>query len=787
MSDPDEKTRTLPVRPAGGEGSDVAALLPGQTVFEYRIDKMLGGGGFGITYLAQDINLQLPVAIKEYFPGDLAVRAADLSVSVRSSENKAQFQWGLERFLDEARALASFRHPNIVRVLRYFKENGTAYIVMEYESGDPLKRWLAKQPALDQQSLLKIIYPLMDGLEAVHKVNFLHRDIKPDNIYIRADGTPVLLDFGAARRVTGNQDMTNIVSPGFAPFEQYHSKGHQGPWTDVYSLGAVMYWMTTGHKPMESASRVREDSMPKAADTASAVVFGAPLLRAIDWAMTPNETQRPQDVAALRQALLSSDFLKTQTLRAAAVGGNTTVTTVAAQPPAPAMTMATVESKTSASTPVDNALLAYAANSQSIPLNSAENLRKNVLGTIMFLDLVSYSTYSVDQQVQIKALFNELITKAIGGVKESSRIMIDTGDGAAICFLGDPEEALQSALLLRDLLVHKYGRKLSLRVGLHLGPIRMVFDINNRVNVVGDGINVAQRIMDFSKPNQIVVSRAYYDVISRITDTAASLFDYLGPHMDKHLRSHEIYAVLDPNAAPPAPAERNMEFEHTASFAALASLTPEMAHDIENELAKAIGPLAKVLVKKALPRTVSAQGLRDLLAVSIPDATAREAFLKPRNASAPVHSAPHGASGTRTGSTGSTSSNLSRSVSMPASQMARGDASRLPTSLPTGQTGHSRPSTSSFPSSRSSVSSPSSHSSPSATSINVHTFSAEVQAQLERALSLYIGPLAKTLVRKEAGRQPAFSGLVQALAQHIDKADDRAKFVAAAKKLHAGH
>jgi serine/threonine protein kinase len=771
MSEPEEKTRTLPVRPAGSEGGDVAALLPGQTVFEYRIDKMLGGGGFGITYLAQDINLQLPVAIKEYFPGDLAVRAADLSVSVRSTENRAQFQWGLERFLDEARALASFKHPNIVRVLRYFKENGTAYIVMEYESGDPLKRWLAKQPALDQQSLLKIIYPLMDGLEAVHKVNFLHRDIKPDNIYIRADGTPVLLDFGAARRVTGNHDMTNIVSPGFAPFEQYHSKGHQGPWTDVYSLGAVMYWLTTGHKPMESASRVREDSMPKAADTASAVVFGAPLLRAIDWAMTPNETQRPQDVAALRQALLSSDFLKTQTLRAAAVGSNTTV---AAQPPA-AISTATVDAKMSVTTPVDNALLAYAANSQSIPLNSAENLRKNVLGTIMFLDLVSYSTYSVDQQVQIKALFNELITKAIGGVKESSRIMIDTGDGAAICFLGDPEEALQSALLLRDLLVHKYGRKLSLRVGLHLGPIRMVFDINNRVNVVGDGINVAQRIMDFSKPNQIVVSRAYYDVISRITDTAASLFDYLGPHMDKHLRSHEIYAVLDPNAAPPAPAERNMEFEHTASFAALASLTSEMVHEIESELAKAIGPLAKVLVKKALPRTVSAQGLRDLLAVSIPDATAREAFLKPRHSSATVHSAPHGASSPRSGITGSTesrSSNLSRPVSMPVSQMARGDASRLP-SLPTGQ---SRPSTS-FPSSPSS---------PSSTSINVHTFSAELQAQLERALSLHIGPLAKTLVRKEAGRQPAFSALVQALAEHIDKADDRAKFVAAAKKLQAG-
>lgn len=755
MTEPEDKTRTLPVRPAPTASGDMAALAPGQTVFEYRIEKMLGGGGFGITYLAQDVNLQLPVAIKEYFPGDLAVRAADLSVSVRSGENRGQFQWGLERFLDEARALASFRHPNIVRVLRYFKENGTAYIVMEYESGDPLKRWLAKQPALDQQGLLKIVYPLMDGLEAVHKVNFLHRDIKPDNIYIRADGTPVLLDFGAARRLTGNQDMTNIVSPGFAPFEQYHSKGHQGPWTDVYSLGAVMYWMTTGQKPMESASRVREDSMPKAADTASAVVFGAPLLRAIDWAMTPNETQRPQDIAALRQALLSSDFVKTQTLRAASVLAP--ATPPAAPPPAPPAP-APAETRT-VTAPPDSALLAYAANSQSIPLNSAENLRKNVLGTIMFLDLVSYSTYSVDQQVVVKSLFNELITKAIGGVKESSRIMIDTGDGAAICFLGDPEEALQSALLLRDLLAQKYGRKLSLRVGLHLGPIRMVFDINNRVNVVGDGINVAQRIMDFARPNQVVVSRAYYDVISRITDSAAGHFDYLGPHMDKHLRSHEIYAVLDPNAVPAAPAARNLEFEHTASFAALASLTPEIVHEIETELAKLIGPLARVLVKKSVPRTVSAQGLRDLLAVSIPDATAREAFVRPRNASAPVHSTTMGASGPRTGATGTGATSApSRVLSIPVSGL-RQDMSR-----PSGLSSPSGPSATS-------------------TSINVQYFSAELQAQLERMLSLYIGPLAKTLVRKESARHTTLGGLAKALALQIDRPDDRAKFLAAAQKL----
>lgn len=142
-----------------GRASDVAALEPGHTIYEYRIDKVLGGGGFGITYLAQDVNLQLPVAIKEYFPANVAVRAEGRTVRVRSEEGSERFNWGLDRFVDEARALASFRHPNIVRVLRYFKENGTAYIVMDYESGDPLKHWAARQRSLDQAALLQLVYP----------------------------------------------------------------------------------------------------------------------------------------------------------------------------------------------------------------------------------------------------------------------------------------------------------------------------------------------------------------------------------------------------------------------------------------------------------------------------------------------------------------------------------------------------------------------------------------------------------------------------------------------------
>ncbi len=585
---------------------DVAALEPGRSVLEYRIDKVLGGGGFGITYLAQDTNLQLPVAIKEFFPSSLVVRGANDVVLGRNEDADGQFQWGLERFVEEARTLASFRHPHIVRVLRYFKANGTAYIVMEYESGQPLPKWLSQNRDLDQAALLRIVYPLLDGLDAVHKLEFLHRDIKPDNIYIRADGSPVLLDFGAARRVTPDSDVTNIVSPGFAPFEQYHSRGNQGPWTDLYSLGAVMYWMTTGKKPMESASRVRDDAMPKASKLGSRAVFGEQLLQAIDWALTPDETLRPRNVKAFRTVLQQSEHVVTQVLSRAA--GNTT----------------TVPMPSGTST-----------------VNAEDALRKNVMGTIMFLDLVAYSTHSVDQQVAIKTLFNELINKAIGGVDPMSRILLDTGDGAAICFLGDPEEALRSALILRDLLVQKYGQKLSMRVGLHMGPVRMLMDINNRVNVVGDGINVAQRIMDFSSANQITVSRAYFDVISRISDGADRMFEYLGPRFDKHKRPHEIYALVDPHAvrtgaslppAPSAPAAPAGPLNGATATVPAAGVDAAQLQAIEAELTKAIGPLAQVLVRKAQGRYADAQALRELLAISIQDPVARDNFAKPKAA-----------------------------------------------------------------------------------------------------------------------------------------------------------
>lgn len=279
------------------------ALPRGYALNEYRIESTLGIGGFGVTYLATDANLNLKVAIKEYLPGDVAVRAEDHSVRSKSAEAAETFDWGRTRFLEESRTLASFHHPNIVRVMRFFEANQTAYMVMEFVAGEPLNEWIKTRRPLAEPTLVGLAAPLLDGLEVVHRGGYLHRDIKPENVYVRRDASPVLLDFGSARALSAGKDMTTIVSLGFAPFEQYHSRGGEGPWTDLYSLGAVLYWMLTGERPVEAPGRAFDDPMVPAAKAAEASRYSQQLLKAIDWALAPEKEKRPQSVAALRKAL----------------------------------------------------------------------------------------------------------------------------------------------------------------------------------------------------------------------------------------------------------------------------------------------------------------------------------------------------------------------------------------------------------------------------------------------------------------------------------------------------
>ena len=294
-----------PIHRAAVAQRNLVALPIGYTLHEFTIETVLGTGGFGITYLARDNNLQCQVAIKEYLPNDLAVRTGGQTVCARTESDTHGYRVGLDGFLAESRVLASFRHPNIVRVTRFFEANNTAYMVMDYERGEPLRDWIKQHGPVDEAQLLNMFLPLLEGLDVVHKARVLHRDIKPANIYVREeDGSLVLLDFGAARYAGGgdSRSLTSIVTPGYAPFEQYHTRGAQGPWSDLYALGGVLYWLVTGEKPLEAPSRVRSDTMPPAVSLSKGRYSGR-VLRAIDWALSPDEADRPKSVSQFKDVL----------------------------------------------------------------------------------------------------------------------------------------------------------------------------------------------------------------------------------------------------------------------------------------------------------------------------------------------------------------------------------------------------------------------------------------------------------------------------------------------------
>ena len=281
------------------------ALKPGHKIHWYEISDILGLGGFGITYLAHDLNLDHEVAIKEYFPVDLATRDESGNVQPVSPEHSERYHWGLSRFLDEARTIGQFKHPNIVRVRNVFEANNTAYMVMDYELGESLQEILSRRKTLNEEDIKSVILPIIDGMRHVHAAGFIHRDIKPANIFMRVDGDPVLLDFGSARKSLENADksLTSIFSRGYAPIEQYNtSDDSQGPWTDIYSLGATLYRAIAGVPPTDAIDRSAAISHTSNDTYVSAVEIGKDkysmsLLEAIDHALKFKQQDRPQSIA----------------------------------------------------------------------------------------------------------------------------------------------------------------------------------------------------------------------------------------------------------------------------------------------------------------------------------------------------------------------------------------------------------------------------------------------------------------------------------------------------------
>jgi len=287
------------------------ALPRGYELQDYSIESVLGTGSFGITYLARDGKLGARVAIKEYFPQDLARRNEQMTIFALPGQAAESFAWGREQFLKEARVLAQFKHNNIVRVLRFLELNGTAYMVMEYEEGQSLLDYIQSKGQPDERLLLKVFLPILNGLQAVHSARLLHLDIKPDNIYLRANGSPMLIDFGSSRHVVRGMDAGGPVAltPAYAAIEQYPGQGKQGAWTDIYSIGASLYRCLGGSDPVDAMTRYQAIKQHKPDPLVPATKltqsgYSTYVRECIDWAMQLEPSRRPQRAVELQDALM---------------------------------------------------------------------------------------------------------------------------------------------------------------------------------------------------------------------------------------------------------------------------------------------------------------------------------------------------------------------------------------------------------------------------------------------------------------------------------------------------
>ena len=286
---------------------------------QFIVGRILGApGGFGVTYLAWDEHLQTKVAIKEFFPGDLAQRLHDhVSVYPLLPNRTADFQQGLDGFLREARFLAQLNHNNIVRIRTFFKEHGTAYMVMDYYEGKNLEEYFRQNGQLSEQEALAIFLPILSGLKEVHHLGILHRDIKPENIYLTHSGKALLLDFGTARQELNQKSrhFTVVLTRGFAPPEQYSERGKQGVWTDIYAIGATLYYLTTGKIPADALDRSHEDKYipPQQLNPSLSTAFS----NAVSQCLMLRPEKRPNSIQNLETLLNKSSTEPIQSSRRA--------------------------------------------------------------------------------------------------------------------------------------------------------------------------------------------------------------------------------------------------------------------------------------------------------------------------------------------------------------------------------------------------------------------------------------------------------------------------------------
>lgn len=300
------------------------ALPLGYRFNEFEIKEVIGGGGFGIVYRAWDHQLERDIAIKEFMPASLAVRSDGLNLVLRSERFSKTFHAGLNSFIQEARLLARFNHPNLLHVLRFWVQNDTAYMGTAFYSGTTLSNLRARNPQqIDEAWIRRLLPPLLGAIKTIHDAGYLHRDISLDNIQILSNSEPVLLDFGSARKTIGNlsDESETMLRPGFAPIEQYsdNDESEQGAWTDIYALGAVLHMLITGAPPPVSVVRSIEDNYQPLVQSRPAG-YSTALLNAVDQALALKAEDRPQNIDAFAE-LMALPERESEPLLAAKISG----------------------------------------------------------------------------------------------------------------------------------------------------------------------------------------------------------------------------------------------------------------------------------------------------------------------------------------------------------------------------------------------------------------------------------------------------------------------------------
>ncbi|MBW7861961.1 MAG: serine/threonine protein kinase [Rhodocyclaceae bacterium] len=283
-------------------------LPAGFQLDQYRIERQLSLGGFSIVYLAYDAE-GTPVAIKEYLPNSLALRKEGMITPEIPAENEPAFRYGLKCFFEEGRSLAKLMHPNVVQVLNFFRANGTVYMVMVFERGRTLNEFIHKHRGNVREPFIRAVFTrMLNGLREVHARKLLHLDIKPSNIYLRIDGTPVLLDFGAARQTLFQDQpiLKPMYTPGFASPEQLTHREGLGPWSDIYSVGATLFACIAGTAPPRSDERTKNDTLAPLLKKHGAA-YSKQLVETIDWCLRLDPLERPQSVYSLQKALMRKE------------------------------------------------------------------------------------------------------------------------------------------------------------------------------------------------------------------------------------------------------------------------------------------------------------------------------------------------------------------------------------------------------------------------------------------------------------------------------------------------